>query len=244
MKDADGNDEFRVFKDRANNFLRNMFTAMQEVDMLQVSTPELADTYRSYNSNIVVLENCIDNQLYQKIKKPKNEKPTVIWSGTKTHIDDLYELDGNVPHNCKLIIGGFTEAKDKGLFSDHPDVEFIEGVSFLDYPEKMVALGDIVAVPLVDNKFNACKSDIKGLEHAALSIPCVASDVAPYRRWIDYDNGFLIKKNRPRKWLKYLQMLVDDAELRAQMGQKAKDKAMTRDIRNYLWRWEEVYFNE
>ena len=244
MKDKDGNPVFNVFKERVNNSLRNMYEAMKEVDMLQVSTPELKELYLPKNKNIIVLENCIDVGLYKNINKPKNKKPVIIWSGTKTHIDDLYILNGCVPHNCKLIIGGFTEAKDKGLFKDHPDVEFLDGVSFLDYPEKMVALGDIVAIPLVDNKFNAGKSDLKGLEHAVMGIPAVASDVAPYRRWVQSEqNGFLVKKNKTKFWIRYLTELVNNKDLREAMGRVAEARAMDRDIRKNIWRWEEIYFN-
>ena len=243
-KNADGKLQFNVFKEKCNYALDHMFKAMKTVDMLQVSTPELAKTYSMFNKNIVVLENCIDNELYN-FKKPVNDKPVVIWSGTKTHIDDLYQLSGCVPTNCKLIIGGFTEAQKEGLFKDHPDVTFLKGVKLEDYPKEIVALGDIVAIPLVDNKFNACKSDLKGLEHAALGIPCVASDVAPYRRWVEHEiNGFLVKKNRTKFWIRYLTELVNNKELREQMGAEAKKKAMERDIRKNIWRWEEVYFND
>jgi len=243
MKGANGELAFNVFKDKCNPSLDNMKKAMKTVDILQVSTPELAELYRSFNKNIVVLENCIDNKLYD-IPKATNKKPVVIWSGTQTHIDDLYQLNGCVPRNCKLIIGGFTEAKQKGLFKDHPDVHFIKGVKLADYPTKIVALGDIVAIPLVDIKFNACKSDLKGLEHAAMGIPCVASDVPPYRRWVKHgENGFLVKKNKTKFWIRYLQQLVDDKALREKMGQAAKDKAMWRDIRQNIYQWESVYFD-
>ena len=243
MKQPDGSKMFKVFKEKCNPSLDNMMKAMRTVDLLQVSTPELAELYKPFNSNIVVLENCIDMNLYN-FKRSSNEKPVVIWSGTKTHIDDLYQLSGCVPHNCKLIIGGFTEAQDKGLFKDHPDVTFLEGTTLEKYPKELVALGDIVAIPLVDNKFNACKSDIKGLEHAALGIPCVASDVAPYRRWVDDTNGFLVKKNKTKFWIRYLQRLVDDKELREKLGAGAKKKAMERDIRKNIYRWESVYFGK
>jgi len=244
MKLPDGSKVFQVFKEKCNPSLDNMKNAMRTVDLLTVSTPELAELYKSFNKNIVVLENCIDISVYDKVKRVINKKPVVIWSGTKTHIDDLYQLSGCAPHNCKLIIGGFTEAKDKGLFKDHPDVTFLEGVSLEDYPRKLVSLGDIVAIPLEDNKFNACKSDIKGLEHAALGIPVIASDVAPYRRWVDHGvNGYLVKKNKTKLWIRYLQQLVDDKELREKLGKGARKKAQERDIRKNIYKWEEVYFN-
>lgn len=237
----DGKKVINVYQEKVNPALDNMLKAMRTVDMLQVSTPELAKLYKPLNDNIVVLENCIDNSIYDKIDKPINPKPVIAWSGTKTHLDDLYLIDGCIPENCKLLIGGFPEVKDEGLFKYHPDVEFLPGCKFEEYPE-MVAKADIVAIPLVDNKFNSCKSDLKGLEYGACRVPCVASDVAPYRRWVEHGvNGFLASKTK--HWIRYLKLLVEDKELREQMGKAAKKKAMERDINNYIGNWERVYFS-
>lgn len=232
----------KLYQEKVNPALDNMLKAMRTVDMLQVSTPELANLYKPLNDNIVVLENCINNSLYDKVRKPQNSKPVVAWSGTKTHIDDLYLIDGCIPENCILLIGGFPEVKDVGLFKYHPDIEFLPQCKFEEYP-KMVAKADIVAIPLVDNKFNSCKSDLKGLEYGACSIPCVASDVAPYRRWVEHGiNGFLASKTK--HWLKYLKLLVEDKELRERMGKVAKEKAKERDISKYIGNWERTYFND
>lgn len=243
MKNGKGDKEVRIFNEKVNFALDNMFRAMRTVDMLQVSTPELRELYKPLNDNIVVLENCVNNSIYDKIEKVVNKKPVIMWAGTKTHLDDLYLINGCIPENCKLIIGGFPEIQDKGLFSNHPDVEYLPPVKFKDYP-KMVAKADIVAIPLEDTKFNACKSDIKGLEFAAMRIPCVASDIAPYKRWVEHEkNGFLVKKNKVKFWMKYLKLLVDNKALREKMGREAKKRAVERDINNYISNWEGVYFN-
>jgi len=242
-KDADGKNIIRVYQEKINPALDNMIKAMRMVDMLQVSTPELANLYKPLNDNIVVLENCIDIHQYDKIKKSKNEKPVIIWAGTRTHIDDLLLINGCIPENCKLIIAGFPEVVDIDLFKYHKDIELLDPYELEDFP-KIVALGDICAIPLVDNKFNSCKSDLKGLEFGAMGIPSVASDVPPYRRWIKHgENGFLVKKNKTKFWIRYLQMLVDDVELRTKLGKQAKKDAIERDINKYIVNWEKTYFN-
>ena len=243
-KDANGKRIIRVYQEKINPALDNMIKAMRTVDMLQVSTPELAEIYKPLNDNIVVLENCIDNSLYDAISKVVNPKPVVMWAGSQTHIDDLIIINGCIPENCKLIIGGFPEVEKVELFEDHKNIEFLPKCKLKDYP-KMVAKGDICAIPLVDNKFNSCKSDIKGLEFGAMGIPSVTSDVPPYRRWIKHgENGFLVKKNKTKFWIRYLQMLVDDVELRIKLGKQAKESAKERDITKNIYKWEEVYFNE
>jgi len=231
----------RKAEERINTTLKTMFETARTVDMLQVSTPELKESYKKFNPNIVVLENFIDNRLYDKVPKVKNEIPTIGWFGTKTHIGDLQIVNGCIPQNCKFLVAGFPEVKEK-LFKNLNNIEYLPPYKLEELPE-IIAKCDIGIVPLIDNKFNAGKSDLKGLEFGAMSVPVVASDVPPYRRWIRHgENGFLAKKNKTKFWIRYLQKLVDDKELREQMGKEAKKDAIKRDIKNNIDKWIEVYF--
>jgi len=217
---------------------------MYLVDFLQVSTPELAELYSKYNDNIFVLENSIDNKLYDKVPKVKNEKVVIGWFGTRTHIDDLRIVDGVIPENAKLLIAGFPEVKEAGLFKYHPDVELLPPYQLHELPS-IVKRCDIGIVPLEQVKFNDGKSDLKGVEFGAGYVPVVASDVAPYRRWIEHGvNGFIAKKNKTKYWIRYLNELVNNEELREKMGKAAKEKAISRDIRTYVKNWIEVYYGE
>jgi glycosyltransferase involved in cell wall biosynthesis len=228
---------------KINPALDNMRQAMCLVKQIQVSTPELAEYYSKYNDNIVVLENSIENEYYDKVPKIKNEIPIVCWFGTRTHIEDLRIINGCLPDNCKLLIAGFPEVIEAGLFKYHQNIELIPPYKLEELPT-ILAKGDIGIVPLVECKFNDGKSDLKGLEFGAMSIPCIASDVAPYRRWIRHgENGYLVKGNKAKFWMRYLRELVDNKELREKMGVEAKKDAMERDINKYIKHWEEVYFN-
>jgi glycosyltransferase involved in cell wall biosynthesis len=219
---------------------------MSNVDILQVSTPELKEAYAKYNDNIIVLENSIDNKLYDDvIQIEKSDKITIGWFGTKTHIDDLRIVSGTIPENAKLLIAGFPEIFDATppLFNDHMDVEIVPPYKLEELPT-IVKRCDIGIVPLVECIFNDGKSDLKGVEFGAGSVPIVASDVAPYRRWIRHgENGYLVSKNKTKFWIRYLNELVNNKELRESMGSEAKKDAIKRDIRNYIKNWIEVYFN-
>lgn len=226
---------------KVNFTLDNMYKAAQTVDILQVSTPELAQSYRGLNDSIVVLENCIENHLYDIVPKINNKIPVVGWFGTKTHEDDLRLVDGCIPENCKLLIAGFPDVQGK-MFKYHENIEFIPPYQLAELP-KIVKSCDIGIVPLVDNKFNSGKSDLKGVEFGAGGICVVASDVAPYRRWINNGvNGFLASKTK--HWIRYLQQLVDSKELREQLGKQAKQDAIKRDIKNNIQKWIEVYYGK
>jgi len=82
---------------------------------------------------------------------------------------------------------------------------------------------DILLAPLVDNKFNNMKSNLKQVEASTRKIPIICSDVAPYNiDCIDGDNCFLIKssKNESRTWFRAIKKLILDEDLRKSIGNK------------------------
>lgn len=82
---------------------------------------------------------------------------------------------------------------------------------------QMVADGlnlDIGLAPLVESRFNACKSNLKWLEYSAMGIPSVCSNVTPYKESIIHgETGFLV--DTPDQWLEALdacnQTIADNA---------------------------------
>lgn len=230
------------FRFNVNNKISNFKKALQLVDLIQVSTPELAETYSSYGE-IVILENCIENELYDVIPRRMNKKPVLGWFGTRTHRADLALVSGCYPpqEQFKLLLAGWPEVRLL-LFGDFKNIELIPPYKIAELPS-IIKKCDFGIVPLVDCKFNAGKSDLKGLEFAAAGLPVIASDVAPYRRWIKHgENGFLVKKNKVKFWLRYIKQLIDDPELCRTMGAEAKKDAMKRDIRNNLDNWVKAHF--
>jgi glycosyltransferase involved in cell wall biosynthesis len=240
-KGQEGEIKAKMYNKKVNYSKDNMIEAAQTVDMLQVSTPELKEVYKTMNPNIVVLENCLDNTLYDKVPKRYNEKVVLGDYGTRTHIDDLALVNGCIPDNVKFLIGGFPDAR-QAIFYQYPD-EIFEQLPQFDISElpTVTSKCDYGIVPLVNCRFNDGKSDIKGLEFGASSVPVIASDTAPYRRWIRHgENGFLAKKTK--HWIKYLKLLANDHKLRQSMGEEAKKDAIKRDIRTYITNWEKTYF--
>lgn len=80
---------------------------------------------------------------------------------------------------------------------------------------------DILLAPLVDNKFNNLKSNIKQVEASSRKIPIICSDVVPYNvEGVDGHNCFLIKstKNEQRTWFRAIKKLIINPDLRIEMG--------------------------
>jgi hypothetical protein len=70
---------------------------------------------------------------------------------------------------------------------------------------------DIGLAPLAATPFNACKSPIKALDHAALGLATIASDVPAYRGSVP---GGLLVPNTITAWREALSRLIRDRSLR------------------------------
>jgi hypothetical protein len=73
---------------------------------------------------------------------------------------------------------------------------------------------DISVIPLVDNKFNAMKSNLKVLETAAKKNPAIVSYVNPY---LDMPVHYVKSQ---KDWYKHIRDLVSDADMRKESGEK------------------------
>lgn len=241
-KHADGNVWGTRYKFKVNTKMDTFKQAMKMVDLIQVSTPELAETYKQFG-NIVILENCVENELYDAVLKRKNKKPVIGWFGTRTHKADLEITRGCYPSQDKfnLLLAGWPEVADM-VFKNFINLEVIQPYRIEELPS-IIKKCDFGIAPLVDCRFNSGKSDLKAVEFGAAGLPVIASDVAPYRRWVKHGiNGFLVKKNKTKFWIRYMQQLIDDPELRLRMGAEAKKDAIKRDINNNLDKWVKAHF--
>lgn len=105
---------------------------------------------------------------------------------------------------------------------------------------EIVPTMDIGLVPLANVPFNHAKSALKGMEYNACGIPCVASPSPEYQKWVEPGvNGFLAAT--PEEWMAALDTLVNDEELRREMGRKARKKAAEHTYDKKGCVWEEFY---
>lgn len=70
-------------------------------------------------------------------------------------------------------------------------VEVRGQVTIRDYPMSLAKMSlDLIVAPLLDNPFNKSKSNIKVLEAAAMQTPIFASDIYPYKGFMDERHMF------------------------------------------------------
>lgn len=212
---------------------------MQVASLVTVSTEPLAERMRTYNPNVVVLKNRIDESLLS-IERPRRDKVTIGWAGGASHLYDLGEcayglrktIDRHRDVDVHFIGPDFTSVIRRPIRHTPWCPTTTDYYRLIDF--------DIGLAPLKPSVFARSKSYIKALEYAALGIPVIASDVEPYRDFVvDGVTGYLIR--RDHEWASRMRDLIHDADMRADMGAKAKQVAADYTIQNGWPDWEAAY---
>lgn len=180
-------------------------------------------------------------------KRYDNTDTVVIgWQGSSTHEQDfavataaLVRILADFPQVRLRLFGAAPAQLVQQI--DQARVQFVKGVAFERYPSTLAFLNyDIGIAPITDSNFNKSKSNIKYLEYAALSIPCVASRVYPYEKTITHSvNGFLA--GTTNEWYEALAALVNDAAYRVMVGTAAHDLAWDHYGPERAEEWHEVF---
>ena len=151
-------------------------------DAVNVSTTSLGNCIKdlSYKGEINLIKNVIPIHMYGSSRKgvllKDLQKPTILYAGSKSHY-----IQGNSGDLTPNWLGFLKKnvIADKITFlwmwscpdflEDVKDkVKFIPSSGYLDFPRRLHEIrADFQIGPLVENWFNACKSDIKALQSYA-----------------------------------------------------------------------------
>lgn len=210
-----------------------------------VSTEHLAEVVGRLRPNgtddVYVLPNYIDEALLAH-ERPRRDKLTVGWSGSATHIIDFDRVVAPLTRYFRKYPGTdmhFMSDLNYGPMIKKRDARHSGWTSGVDAFHRTIDF-DIGIAPLAGHEFNLSKSHIRALEYAALGIPIVASDVGPYRDFVQHGvTGFLCRTDDD--WWKALRLLTEDDAAREQMGRAARAQAAEHTIQGNAWRWRDVY---
>lgn len=207
--------------------------------MVTVSTEPLAEAMGKFNPNVVILPNHIDGAMLD-IERPHRDRLTVGWAGGDSHKKDL----AMVAPRLKRFLGRNPNVDFHVIGQDYLHENKIPGRwtawsnELFDYYRTIDF--DIGIAPLISSRFNQSKSAIKALEYAALGIPVIASDEAPYRPFVvDGVTGFLVRYEH--EWEARLRDLTNDVGMREEMGRNAKEHAKRWTIQNGWHLWADAY---
>jgi len=210
-------------------------------DCVVVSTPNLARRLEKLNSNIKVIENYLDGQLFAEAAMKPNRyyqdaKIVFGYMGTYTHLMDLLSIIqplrsvleryrdtvrfeilgiGDGPGNL-ILKRVFGDLPVKFLSVDAKDVDYPR---FTKYMQSNMQW-DFGIAPLLDNIFTRCKSDIKFLDYGVLGIPGIFSDVAAYSSSVLHgENGLLATDSE--SWVSALELMITDSYARDRLAANA-----------------------
>lgn len=237
---------------------------ISKADHLVVSTSPLREAMSKFGIPITVIPNCIDTEIWKVrpsrkrftslgkdgIKKEhlKKEKLRIGWVSSANHIQDVPIIEEAMKqilekYDVEFWVIGLPSPELYQL--NEKKVKIILGTSGYEaFPAFLKSCQlDISIAPILDDKFNRSKSNIKWMEAAMCGVPTVASKVYPYEHSIDHGKtGYLARTTE--NWVYYLSKLIEDKDLREKMGRDAKREVIKEySMVDHLDKYEELFKN-
>jgi O-antigen biosynthesis protein len=220
--------------------VRRYLETLQACGAIMTATPLLAELARKRGKPAFVHRNSLGKEmlafadrLYEQ-RRPRHSNHIVIGygSGTPTHDVDFQEATGALENvldrfaQVELCIAGpLTVSSQLAKFGNR-----VQRYPLMDWRGwfELMSTIDISISPLErDNIFCRAKSEIKFVEAGALGIAVVASDVDPFRDSISHGEDGLLVANE-KQWIDALTLLIEQPEMRKQMGENARGKILRR----------------
>ena len=233
-----------------------MLAFMRNCDALTVSTVALGESVRKQTPrpsyvvpNAIDLERWREAQLARDVRLAigKHNEIVIGWMASGSHLIDVPLVDQALCQifrdhaNVKLSIIGTLSMEH---FAKYELKNYADRIVFRNWVEINALPGfmadfDIAIAPLIDCPFNRCKSPLKWMQHCALGIPGVYSDLPLYSDICKTgSDGFLAT---PGNWHEPLEALVQDAELRKRISAFALQNVQRHDILKTNGTWVEAW---
>lgn len=194
---------------------------MERSDLITTTTKELQKEFSQYNDNVHVVPNGLpfDEDQFTATRDRYSKSP-LVWAGSETHRDDL----GILPEFGKsLTLCGFRKDSEKVSSDEWTQIKNIIQPSVVyenirPYDKYMESYDghQIALAPLVLNKFNNSKSNLKVLEAGAKQIPIICSRTNNY-----YNDGlrdYVFYADSKREWKDLSEYLIENPDLCAEKG--------------------------
>jgi len=212
--DSTGNQRFRFLKfvDKTGDICRLSAHVI-------VGNEDLAKYARPFNPNVTIVPITVDMQECTPRTAASNRIPVIGWTGsysTVPHLETMRKVLTNLGkiRKFELKVMGTESFQVKGVSSHAEPWRADREVPFLHEC-------DIGIMPLPDDPWVKLRSHLKVRQFMSVAVPCVASPVGIMPELIqDGVNGFLAESEQ--QWIEKMSALLDDAELRRRMGERAR----------------------
>jgi glycosyltransferase involved in cell wall biosynthesis len=198
-------------------------------DLVIAGNPYLAEHARKFNTKVEVLPTGLNTNEYEIAATRKTDgKVRLVWIGSRSTLRYLTEIApaleeiGSRHENVilRIVCGDFIDLEkmsvEKCLWSEQTQIADL-------------VTSDIGLAPLPDNRFTRGKCGFKVLQYASAGLPVVASPVGVNRDYVrDNVTGYLASDTE--EWVDRISRLVENAQLRKDMGQSARKSVKRFDI--------------
>ena len=190
---------------------QQMFNILKLADVITVSTQELKVYFDKMGFfNVTVIPNALDDTFPNgKMVDGFNKTKNYFWRGTPTHMGDIYDFQQEIFEAIKQTTDPWYFFGYNPHFltriCDPLRVKYLKAEDIIQY-FKLLKLHKphVLHVPLSDNYFNMCKSNIAWIEATMAGAACIAPDWPEWRR-----PGIINYKN----YEEYLQILTSLPDL-------------------------------
>jgi len=215
-----------------------------EVKIATCSTPYLAHILREKGKKVFVVPNLLSTQDVNAtqnlqsampnntVKDDERERPTFLgyFSGSRSHDRDFATIEMPVARileefpEARLCIAGPLVLSE--IFAPYADrIERLPFATRKGYFQNLASV-DINLAPLeVGDSFCEAKSELKWFEAGAVGVPTVASATETFHNAIQDGVDGCVAQNE-EEWYTVLSRLMGDSQLRKNMGEKAREKAL------------------
>ena len=201
-------------------------------DLVVVPTLQLAERVGQFlpDAKIAVLEEGIDTKRLCSQPPGKHlETPVILWNGNPINLanidglaDTLREVNRQAPFKLRVIC----EQRPPRSLCGGLDIEW---KPFCHASESKLIEGSWFGIsPIADTVHNRCKGAYKVKTYCASGLPVVASPVGFQEDLVREGGGIGLLPNTPSEWQESLLMLLNDRELCARLGRRARAYAEER----------------
>lgn len=240
---------------RKNRVAEKVIQNIKLADAVTVTTARLADKVMKIHPNVHVIPNALPyghGQFNDKLE-PK-EHYNFIYAGQRSHLSDLGTILGPIRHLAQkrddigFVLAGYHH-KEYDVAQIWPKMESIMSaggkakhytrIDQLPLSEYMDVYNhaDCSLVPLQNNTFNSCKSNLKLLEAAAKRLPVICQQVAPYSD--DIEAPVMWCRNS-KEWVEAMKYLPGSRWFSSQIGSDLHNWAVSK---YNLFTWNKYRFD-
>lgn len=206
---------------------------LREATVVLSSTRAIADIVKEYNSNVVIIQNQVDEQLWltdttrtaSARGTPRYPLRMLCVAGVD-RMQEIRALREAIEPKVKAgqlsltVVGPSSEQTDWYTTVQAPD-KYRSYPRFAHWLTHMAEAFDVGLAPLNATPFNDCKSDLKVLDYACCHLPTLASNTSAYSSTIRNGITGLLVNNTTDAWSAALDFCLQHPDELLKMGERA-----------------------